>query len=120
MLGRVGWKPDFIEKSVPVMPISGWMGDNLIKKSDKMTWWKGMDIKTQDNRTVHVDTLLDVSHAACFLVLFGDMGGGVSAEGQQMNLGTVKQGEACDSDLGLGRQELGQSHHARGNPAGRD
>jgi hypothetical protein len=76
MLGRVGWKPDFIEKSVPVMPISGWMGDNLIKKSDNMTWWKGMDIKTQDNRTVHVHTLLDVSHAACFAVLFGDMGGG--------------------------------------------
>jgi len=59
MLARVGWKPDFIEKSVPVMPISGWMGDNLIKKSDKMTWWKGMDVKTQDNRTVHVETLLD-------------------------------------------------------------
>jgi hypothetical protein len=61
MLARVGWKPDFIEKSVPILPISGWMGDNLIKKSDKMTWWKGMDVKTVDNRTVHIDCLLDVS-----------------------------------------------------------
>lgn len=61
MLARVGWKPDFIEKSVPILPISGWMGDNLIKKSEKMGWWKGMDVKTLDNRTVHVDTLLDVS-----------------------------------------------------------
>lgn len=64
MLARVGWKPDFIEKSVPILPISGWMGDNLIKKSDKMTWWKGMDVKTLDNRTVHIDCLLDVSGRA--------------------------------------------------------
>lgn len=61
MLARVGWKPDFIEKSVPILPISGWMGDNLIKKSDKMGWWKGVDVKTLDNREVHIDCLLDVS-----------------------------------------------------------
>ena len=41
MLVRVGWKPDFVEKSVPVLPISGWMGDNLIKKTENMGWWKG-------------------------------------------------------------------------------
>lgn len=63
MLARVGWKPDFIEKCVPILPISGWMGDNLIKKSDKMGWWSGMDVKTVDNRTVHINTLLDVSAA---------------------------------------------------------
>jgi elongation factor 1-alpha len=34
MLQKVGWKKDFIEKNVPFMPISGWMGDNLLKKSD--------------------------------------------------------------------------------------
>merc|ERR1711904_151312 len=44
MLVKVGWKKDFIEKNVPFMPISGWMGDNLLKKSDKMDWWKGVDI----------------------------------------------------------------------------
>lgn len=59
MLARVGWKPDFIEKSVPIVPISGWMGDNLIKKSDKMPWWTGMDVVTLDNRTVKVEKLLD-------------------------------------------------------------
>ncbi|GBF94375.1 eukaryotic translation elongation factor 1 alpha [Raphidocelis subcapitata] len=59
MLARVGWKPDFIEKSVPIVPISGWMGDNLIKKSEKMGWWSGMDVKTVDDRTVKVTTLLD-------------------------------------------------------------
>jgi elongation factor 1-alpha len=32
MLVRVGWKDDFVNKSVPILPISGWMGDNLIAK----------------------------------------------------------------------------------------
>jgi elongation factor 1-alpha len=59
MLSRVGWKPDFVEKSVPILPISGWMGDNLIKKSEKMAWWKGMDVKTIDGRQVHIETLLN-------------------------------------------------------------
>jgi len=58
MLVKVGWKKDFVEKSVPVMPISGWMGDNLIKKSEKMAWWKGMDVAI-GKETVHVDTLLN-------------------------------------------------------------
>merc|ERR1712042_202827 len=45
MLVKVGWKKDFIEKNTPVMPISGWMGDNLLKKSDNMAWGKGQDIE---------------------------------------------------------------------------
>jgi len=45
MLVKVGWKKDFIEKNTPVLPISGWMGDNLLKKSDNMAWWKGMTIE---------------------------------------------------------------------------
>jgi translation elongation factor EF-1alpha len=32
MLVKVGWKKDFVEKNTPVLPISGWMGDNLLKK----------------------------------------------------------------------------------------
>jgi len=31
---KVGWKKELVEKSRPFMPISGWMGDNLLKKSD--------------------------------------------------------------------------------------
>ncbi|EEQ99835.1 Elongation factor 1-alpha, putative [Perkinsus marinus ATCC 50983] len=61
VLGRVGWKKDFVEKCVPVIPISGWMGDNLIKKSEKMPWWKGVDV-TRDpasKESFHIDTLLD-------------------------------------------------------------
>lgn len=58
MLVRVGWKPDFVEKCVPVLPISGWMGDNLIKKSEKMTWWSGVDAEAVDGKKVHIETLL--------------------------------------------------------------
>jgi len=58
MLVRVGWKKAYIE-AVPILPISGWIGDNLLKKSDKMPWWKGKDAKTLSGKDVHVDTLLD-------------------------------------------------------------
>merc|ERR1719150_2055951 len=54
---------DFIEKSTPVMPISGWQGDNLIKKSENMGWWKGMDIivpTKSGEEKMHVDTILEV------------------------------------------------------------
>merc|ERR1711956_148951 len=30
MLIKVGWKKDFVEKSTPVLPLSGWIGDNLL------------------------------------------------------------------------------------------
>jgi len=59
MLERVGWKKEFIAESVPVLPISGWCGDNLITKSTNMSWWTGVDVKNTDGATVHVNTLLD-------------------------------------------------------------
>merc|ERR1719311_1821875 len=55
---KVGWKKDFVEKNTPLVPISGWMGDNLIKKTTNMDWWKGMDVPI-DKETIHCDTLLD-------------------------------------------------------------
>jgi len=60
MLQKVGWKPDFVAKSVPIIPISGWMGDNLIKPSTNMPWWTGVDVYVEETKqTVHVHTLLD-------------------------------------------------------------
>lgn len=61
MLVRVGWKKDFVEKCVPVVPISGWIGDNLIKKSEKMDWWKGCDVTREPGKgdSIHINTLLD-------------------------------------------------------------
>merc|ERR1712078_162241 len=64
MLIKVGWKKDFIEKSVPVLPLSGWMGDNLNKKSENMTWWSGMDIDV-DKKTLHINTLYDCLNDMC-------------------------------------------------------
>merc|ERR1711971_50125 len=59
MLIKVGWKKDFIEKNTPILPISGWMGDNLLKKSENMDWWKGMDVALKDE-TIHCDTVYHV------------------------------------------------------------
>jgi len=58
MLVKVGWKEDYVMNQVPVIPISGWMGDNLITPSTNMPWWKGQDV-TVGNGTVHVGTILD-------------------------------------------------------------
>ena len=59
MLTRVGWKPDFVKKSVPIIPISGLQGDNLLTHSDKMPWWKGVDVEVEGGEKVHVTTALD-------------------------------------------------------------
>ncbi len=58
MLMKVGWKKDFVAKSVPVLPISGWEGDNLITKSTNMGWFKGCDVDVGKEK-VHIDTLAD-------------------------------------------------------------
>merc|ERR1712137_1115055 len=60
MLARVGWKKDFVEKSVAILPISGWNGDDLLSKSDKMPFWKGADIVSMSGNKVHVDCLKDL------------------------------------------------------------
>jgi elongation factor 1-alpha len=59
-LMKVGWKKDFVAKSTPFLPISGWMGDNLLTASKNMTWWTGQDVvKPLDGKKIHVTTLLD-------------------------------------------------------------
>jgi len=34
---KIGYNPE----KVPFVPLSGWTGDNMMEKSDKMSWWKG-------------------------------------------------------------------------------
>lgn len=36
-LKKVGYKTD----AIPFVPISGWVGDNMVEKSANMTWYKG-------------------------------------------------------------------------------
>lgn len=59
MLVRVGWKDDFVNKSVPILPISGWLGDNLITKSTNMPWYSGQEVINLKNEKIQVHTLLD-------------------------------------------------------------
>jgi elongation factor 1-alpha len=60
MLVMVGWKEPFVKKCVPILPISGWQGDNLLKPSAKMEWWKGVDVSSRPKEPpVRVHTLFD-------------------------------------------------------------
>ena len=38
----VGWFSDFVAKNTPVLPLSAWLGANLLKKSDNLPSWKGL------------------------------------------------------------------------------
>merc|ERR1739844_558589 len=53
-----------------MIPISGWMGDNLNKPSDKMPWWTGVDVDVPDGPNkgkLHIHTLLDVLEKMVYL-----------------------------------------------------
>jgi len=36
-LKKIGFKP----AEIPFIPISGWVGDNMLEKSPNLPWWKG-------------------------------------------------------------------------------
>jgi elongation factor 1-alpha len=59
MLVKVGWPKGQIAKGTPFIPISGFKGDNLIKPSGNMPWWKGVDVARKGLEPVRVHTLLD-------------------------------------------------------------
>merc|ERR1711937_15893 len=66
MLIKVGWKKDFVEKSTPILPLSGWIGDNLLAKSTNMAWWSGMKILDPvDKSECQIDCLLDFLNGMC-------------------------------------------------------
>lgn len=59
MLRDVGWSKEFIDTSVPILPISGFIGDNLIEKSDNMPWWNGVEVVLPNKSKITVTTLKD-------------------------------------------------------------
>jgi len=66
MLAKVGWKKEFIDKNTPILPISGWIGDNLLKKSEKMTWWEGITVEWGSKcEKIHVNTMYDFLDKVC-------------------------------------------------------
>lgn len=59
MLQKVGWNKKFVTESVPVLPISGWKGDNLFQPSANMPWWTGVKAIRIDGKEVEIKTLHD-------------------------------------------------------------
>lgn len=61
ILLQEGWKKEQIESEIPVIPMAGFHGENILKASDKMPWWKGVTVKvaSDNNREVKVNCLLD-------------------------------------------------------------
>jgi len=59
MLVKVGWPQTFVNKRVPIVPISGWCGDNLLVKSANMEWWKGQKVKISKEKGMVCTTILD-------------------------------------------------------------
>lgn len=59
VLKHVGWPPNFVEKKVPIIPISGFNGDNLLSPSANMPWWKGQKVKINKQTAMVVTTLLE-------------------------------------------------------------
>ena len=60
MLTKVGFKKDVVKNNIPIIPISGYHGDNLLKPSSNMDWWKGVDVTVPGkDEKVHVHTILD-------------------------------------------------------------
>jgi elongation factor 1-alpha len=45
ILLQEGWKKDQIESEIPIIPMAGFHGENILKKSVKMPWWKGVQVK---------------------------------------------------------------------------
>jgi len=67
MLAQVGWKKQDVDASVPIIPISGWAGDNLLKPSENMaSWWKGVEVKQPfSGANIKVVTLIDALNNLC-------------------------------------------------------
>ena len=55
MITTAGFKP----KQVPFVPFSGFKGENLIDKTDKMPWYKGFNVNLSKTETVSGYTLFD-------------------------------------------------------------
>jgi elongation factor 1-alpha len=60
VLKQTGWQKALESNQIPIIPLSGWIGDNLLKQSENMPWWKGIDVLQADGKTkVHINTLVE-------------------------------------------------------------
>jgi elongation factor 1-alpha len=61
ILLQEGWKKDQIDSEIPIIPMAGFHGQNILTKSEKMPWWNGVTVKVAAiaGKEVKVDCLLD-------------------------------------------------------------
>lgn len=66
LLAEEGWPNELVKSSLIILPISAWRGDNMVKPSSQMTWWRGVYIEDLSNGGVTVHTLSDALEKAVF------------------------------------------------------
>jgi len=59
---KVGYNP----AAVPFVPISGWHGDNMLKTSSNMAWYKGWTVERKEGKASGT-TLLELWTLSCLL-----------------------------------------------------
>jgi elongation factor 1-alpha len=64
MLKQAGYKDAMID-GFPFVPISGWMGDNLVTKSANLPWYTGCNLKI-DGKEIKVHTLKEAFNDSVF------------------------------------------------------
>jgi elongation factor 1-alpha len=56
---KIGWNP----AAIPFVPISGWVGDNMVEATPNMAWFKGWNKDTKEGGKVTGFTLLEALDA---------------------------------------------------------
>ena len=59
MLVKVGFKKEQVQNNIPFLPVSAWMGDNVVSKSPNMSWWEGQEVTNLAGEKVRVTTIVD-------------------------------------------------------------
>jgi elongation factor 1-alpha len=121
MLVKVGWKKEFIEKNTPMLPISGWMGDNLLKESTNMTWWKGVDVLVGKDEKLHIHTLYDALDKMCRVPerpISAPMRMPISGIYKIKGVGDVLAGRVEQGVVKPGEEVLFMPTHTGSNPCG--
>lgn len=118
MLQKVGWKKDFLTKRSAFLPISGFKGDNLVKPSENMPWWKGVDLDMNGEK-VHVHTLVDFLDKAVMPPernADGLMRVPISGVYNIKGVGDVLTGRVEQGTVNTGDEVVFLPRHTEGNP----
>merc|ERR1712118_504308 len=121
MLVKVGWKKEFIAANTPFLPISGWMGDNLLKKSTNMGWWSGVDVIVGKDEKLHIDTLYDALDKMCRVPdrpISAPMRMPISGIYKIKGVGDVLAGRVEQGVVKPGEEVLFMPTHTGSNPCG--